>query len=200
MKKHHQVKLLIFICTLLSFNINAQTKKLKVERNHSSVNFTLPIANGITAIQGMFTDFAIEMDIENNDFTTAKISATIQAKSINTGIPDRDDHLRTTDFFDVEKYPEITFKSTKVIQVKDKNYLAKGIVEMHGIAKEMEIPFIYNGELGKNTLGFSATFSLNRLDFNIAKDFTHDTIPNFLGNEVKVEIDFWTKKRKDEKK
>lgn len=180
------------------FYIFSQTKKLKVERNHSSISFTIPVAK-ITAVKGMFNDFNIEMDIENDDLTTAKIKAIIQTKSITTGIDGRDDHLRTADFFDAEKFPEIIFESTKVTRVKDQEYLIKGMMNLHGISKEMEIPFTYNGDLGKNTLGFSAKFILNRLDFEIAKDFEHDTIPEFLGNKITIEVDFWTKKRKEKK-
>lgn len=198
MQKYFNFSLFSILFLVLPFQNYAQEKKLKVERNHSSISFTIPIGK-ITAVRGMFNDFNIEMDIDNEDLTTAKVKAIIQTKSITTGIPARDDHLRTADFFDAEKYPEIIFESEDISRLEGENYLAKGTITLHGISKEMEIPFTYNGDLGKNTLGFSAKFIINRLDFEIAKDFEHDSIPEFLGSEVKVEVDFWTKKRKDKK-
>ena len=175
--------------------ISAQTTQLVVEPNHSSVGFSIPIA-GFTRVTGKFNDIAINLDYVNEDITQSTVEAIIQAASINTGISGRDDHLRTADFFDVEKYPTITFKSSKIFPYEGK-YFALGAFSMHGVTKEVVLPFEIVKTDG-NTIGFRIRTQLNRLDYGIATDFKHTAMPDFLGDVIDVEIDFWTKKKKKE--
>ena len=182
---------------LLSSFYNQDVQLLGVESNHSTVMFSIPIA-GMTRVTGKFNDYSIDIDYVDKDITKSSITAVIQTASIDTGIPVRDQDLQSDNFFDAEKYPEITFKSSSIIK-EGANYVAKGTVFMHGISKEMDLPFKITGSSGENTIGFSSRFVIDRMDFEVAKDFKHTLIDNFLGEEVEVEIDFWTRKRKVKK-
>ena len=182
--------LILLICCGL-IQLNAQTVKVAMEPNHSTIGFVVKIAGGVTRVTGKFTDFDLEMDYVDKDLTKSKVLFTIQAASINTGIDQRDEHLRSADFFDVEKFPEITFKSS-VIRKVGETYEMDGTFSMHGISKEVTIPF----ELTSTTGYPSATirWSLNREDYGIY--FEHTSEKNFLSKEILIEIDFWTRKRK----
>src|SRR3954470_7181356 len=82
-----------------------------VDVNHSTVGFAVPILGGLSKVRGKFTNFNVAIDYDEADVTRSSVAATIKADSINTGIEARDTHLKTADFFDVAKYPEITFQS-----------------------------------------------------------------------------------------
>ncbi len=194
----------LFISTILILNMcyyvqsqsNTEIKALTVEANHSTLQFSIPIANGLTRVTGKFTDYNIDLNLDDNDLSKSSISAIIQAKSINTGIEARDDHLRAADFFDVELYPEITFVSDAIIQ-QGSNYRVEGVFAMHGVSKDMSFILEPKGSSGENTLGFSIRLSLNRIDYGVGTNFKHTTMENFLAEDIDVEIDFWTKKKKN---
>jgi polyisoprenoid-binding protein YceI len=119
----------------------------------------------------------------------------IKAASIDTGIDRRDNHLRSVDFFEVEKFPEIKFESNR-IEKRGKSFIAHGTLTMHGVAKEIALPFSVTGSnkdaTGKKmNVGYSARVTLNRRDFGI--NWTHQTVPNFVGDNIDVEIDLITK-------
>lgn len=187
--------LLLNICLFVQAQSNTEIKALTVEANHSTLQFSIPIANGLTRVTGKFTDYTIDLNLVDNDLTQSSLSAIIQAKSINTGIEARDDHLRTADFFDVETYPEITFVSN-AISAQGSNYKVDGVFSMHGVSKAMSFILEPKGSSGENTLGFSIRLSLNRIDYGIGADFKHTSMEDFLGENIDVEIDFWTKKKK----
>ena len=171
--------------------LNAQTVKVAMEPNHSTIGFVVKIAGGVTRVTGKFTDFDLEMDYVDEDITKSSVLFTIQAASINTGIDQRDEHLRSSDFFDVAKFPEITFKSTAIRAVGEA-YEMDGTFSMHGISKEVTIPFELTSKTGYPSARIR--WSLNREDYGIY--FEHTTEKNFLSKEILIEIDFWTRKRK----
>src|SRR5262245_22249976 len=90
--------------------------KYTADANHSTVGFAVSILGGMSSVIGKFTDFTVAIEYDEADITKSSVDAVIKATSIDTGIENRDKHLRTADFFDVEKYPEITFKSSSVIK------------------------------------------------------------------------------------
>ena len=195
------MKLLKQYLALLAFCLPlvclSQVRHLQVEPNHSTVGFAIPIA-GFSEVTGKFTDYQILLDWNDEDFSKSKISATIQASSINTGIPDRDDHLRTKDFFDVEKFPTITFESDSIHQIDFSHFLAYGKFSMHGLTKEIVLPFSVV-KMDGNTIGFRSVTSLSRLEYAIGTEFNHTSMPDFLSDQINVKINFWTKKIKAEK-
>ncbi|MEZ4795845.1 MAG: YceI family protein [Flavobacteriaceae bacterium] len=188
--------LLVLTMFITSYKADdTETRPLTVESNHSTVQFIVPISNGITRVTGKFNEYSIDIDYNDEDFTQSTISATIKVESIDTGIDARDDHLLTVDFFDVEQFPEITFISEEIIK-KDDSFLIKGKFTMHGVSKTIEFPLIITGKEGENTIGFSSRLTLNRVDYGVGADFKHSSMENFLSEDIHVEIDFWTKKKK----
>lgn len=175
----------------------AQVQNLTVEPNHSTIGFKVPIAGGMTLVYGRFSEFDLKLSLIDGDWTKSGASFIIQAGSIDTGIKGRDEHLRSADFFDVEKYPEIVFKISEIVEAGENTFLARGPFTMHGVTRNLEIPFQVLGVDG-NTIGIQVRMKLNRRDFGVGSGFTHSSIENFLADEIDVEINFWTKRDKRE--
>lgn len=173
----------------------AATTKYNIDVAHSNIGFAMPIMGGLSHVRGKFNDFTATIVYDDKDMTKSSVEAVIKAASIDTGIENRDKHLRTADFFDVEKYPEITFKSSHVMK-KGKGFIAHGTFTMHGVSKEIALPFTINGvnrdeKTGKTVLGVTARTTLNRRDFGI--NFARPDNPNFLGDMVEIELNLITR-------
>ena len=171
------------------------TTKYEIDTAHSNVGFSIPIMGGLSHVRGKFTEFSVTIVYDDKDVTKSSVNAVIKAASIDTGIERRDAHLRNADFFDVEKFPDITFQSSR-IEKKGKNFIAHGTFTMHGVAKEIALPFTLNGvrkdeKTGKTTLGATASVTLNRRDFGI--NFARPDNPTFLGDTVEVELNLITR-------
>jgi polyisoprenoid-binding protein YceI len=160
---------------------------------HSNISFAIPILGGLSQVRGKFTDFTVEIVYDDADVTRSSVTAVIKAASIDTGIERRDAHLRNADFFDVEKYPEITFKSTR-IERRGTQLIAHGLFQMHGVAKEIALPFTINGVRknpdGRTALGVTARATINRRDYGI--NFSRPNNPDFLGENVEIELNVVT--------
>ena len=184
---------LTLILALIS--VHGATTKYEIDTAHSNIGFSIPIAGGLSHVRGKFNEFTAEIVYDDKDVTKSSVKATIKAASIDTGIERRDAHLRNADFFDVEKYPEIIFQSTR-IEKKGKNFIAHGTFTMHGVSKEVALPFTINGvkkdeKTGKTTLGVTARVALNRKDYGI--NFARPDNPTFLGDVVEVELNLITR-------
>ncbi|KAA3619246.1 MAG: YceI family protein [Flavobacterium sp.] len=194
------ILLLAMLVIMVSFVGNPiETRKLTAETNHSTLLFSVPISNGITRITGKFNEYTIDLDYVDADFTKSVLSATVKVNSIDTGISGRDEHLRSPDFFNAEVYPEISFRSNRIEKTED-GYVAIGNFSMHGVNRELELPFVITGVDGDNTIGISSRLTIDRTIYGVGNDFKHSAIENFISNKIDVEIDFWTKKRKTPKK
>jgi len=188
----------ILTILLVSVNIAAQvstTRQYPIDLNHSTVGFSVPIMGGLSKVKGKFMDFNINLSNDEHDITKSSVNVVIKAASVDTGIEGRDKHLRTADFFDVEKFPEITFQSTR-IEKRGKQLIAHGTLTMHGVSKEIALPFTITGvdenaDKTKKNVGYSASLVLNRRDYGI--NYEHKTVPNFVGDNITVEIDLITK-------
>lgn len=174
----------------------AATTTLQVDPNHSNVSFSLPILGGISHVTGKFGSFTADLNFDKQDVTKSSVAAKIKTESISTGITARDNHLRTPDFFDAEKYPEITFTSKKV-EKKAGKYFLTGDLSMHGVTKELAFPFTIVGSCAdKKTAavagpcGFKATLQLNRKDFGIAYERKDNA--NFMGDVVDIDLNLLT--------
>jgi polyisoprenoid-binding protein YceI len=151
----------------------------------------------INNIRGRFTDYMGVILFEEQDITRSSVEITIKAESINTDFAARDEHLRTADFFDVAKYPEITFKSTRV-EKRGAGLVAVGTFTMHGVAKEIALPFRVNGKSnfqGATHLGIEAAMTIDRRDFGITWNATLDTGGLVVGNDVSIELNIEAVKR-----
>lgn len=166
-----------------------------VDKNHSTIGFAVPILGGMSKVRGKFTDFDVQITYDEADITKSSVIATIKAASIDTGIENRDKHLRTADFFDVEKYPEITFQS-KRIEKRGERLTAFGTFTMHGVSREVALPFMITGKFkdqkdGDMSIGFASKLTINRQDYGIA--WKHKDVPTFVGDEVEIELNVLTR-------
>ena len=147
----------------------------KTDPYHSSVNFTIK-HSGISLVPGEFDQFEGTLVYAKPDITDAKIDFTVETKSINTGVEMRDNHLRSADFFEVEKYPKMTFKSTKMELLKGNMYKLHGNLTIKDVTRPVVFDVTYGGsakdQKGTDKVGFSASTSINRLDYNINYDPT----------------------------
>ncbi|MEQ8711933.1 MAG: YceI family protein [Cyclobacteriaceae bacterium] len=189
--------LCIFLIQLVILSATQAQRSITVEANHSTVAFSVPIAGGVTKVLGRFNDFDLKMNLDTTAFTNSQVKFIIEVESIDTGIPDRDDHLRTPDFFDAEQFPQIIFESSQISQVGDSLYQISGDLFMHGVKSPVTLPFRLTEHTGKNIAAEIRT-TLNRIDFGVGADYEHSSMENFIGKEIAVMINFWTKTDKRE--
>lgn len=162
----------------------------KVDPAHTSVSFSVKHMV-ISTVRGSFEKFEGEITYDENDLSKWSVKGKIFVDSINTNNSDRDKHLKSPDFFDVKKYPYITFESKKFSKSGD-GYICKGILTMHGVSKEIEIPFKILGKIkdpwGNERIGVEASLKLNRQDFGISWSKTLDNGGLVVGNEVQIDL------------
>jgi polyisoprenoid-binding protein YceI len=132
--------LMILVCSITLVAQVSTGKPYPIDMNHSNVGFSVPIMNGLSKVKGKFTDFAVTLNVDEKDITKSSVNVVIKATSIDTGVENRDKHLRNADFFDVEKYPDITFQSSR-IEKKGKQFIAHGPLTVHGVTKDIALPF-----------------------------------------------------------
>ena len=166
------------------------TRTYKIDKSHSEAIFQ--VRHLVTKVRGRFTDFegAIEYNDANPEASTVNFSA--KTASIDTAEADRDKHLRSADFFDVEKYPELTFRSKKISKRGD-GYDVTGDLTIHGVTKEVTLPVAHMGKAkdpwGGDRLGFEAETTLNRKDFGLNWNAMLEAGGFLVGDEVKVSIE-----------
>jgi polyisoprenoid-binding protein YceI len=159
-----------------------------LDPNHSAVGFSVSHLV-INNVHGKFNEFSGTVVVDNNTIKEAK--GTIQVKSIDTGITKRDDHLRTPDFFDAQKYPTITFVSKRAETKGDETVLI-GDFTMHGVTKEISLPVKLSGPItdpwGGTRIGLHAKTKLTRKEFGVSYNDTSKTGSAVVGDEIEIEI------------
>lgn len=170
---------------------SAQAATYTIDVDHSAVTFK--IRHLVSKVQGAFNQFEGTFDYEPGKPELWKADAAIQAASIDTNVAARDKHLRSADFFDVEKYPTITFKSTKVEDVTESSAKLHGVLTMHGVEQPvvMDLDILGEGKdpWGSIRTGFSATTKVNRKDFGITWNKVLEAGGGLLGDEVEITIE-----------
>jgi polyisoprenoid-binding protein YceI len=170
-----------------------------VDKAHSEATFK--IRHMMSKVSGKFDDFTGSINIDAKKAAASSVEFTINATSIDTGNENRDKHLRSADFFDVEKTPTITFKSTKVAAGKKKNlYNVTGTLTMHGVSKTVTLPVEFLGFQkdpgGNEKAGFSIDTVLNRKDYGINWNKALDAGGALLSDDVNIEINIEAAKSK----
>ncbi|MFB5946490.1 YceI family protein [Albibacterium profundi] len=172
-----------------------ETSKWISDPTHSELLFKIKHLM-ITNVKGEFQKFNVSIESKGNDFSDAKVSAVIDTDSIFTNNTDRDAHLRSADFFDAEKYPKITFNSTELNKLDDDNYQLKGILDLHGIEKELILDVEFGGfakdPYGNHKAGFSVSGKLNRKDWGLNWNAALEAGGVMVSDEVRInaEIQF----------
>ncbi|KOY14284.1 YceI family protein [Paenibacillus xylanivorans] len=165
--------------------------KWEVDPDHSSVEFSVTHLM-INKIKGVFEHFEAFLSLDPNDVTTMSIQASIDANSIKTRQRQRDEHLRSDDFFHVAKYPAITFQSTNCVPAGERQYELAGNLTLHGVTK----PIIFHTVLvglnkdprGRERVGFHSTASIERNEFGLSFNSPLETGGIVVGNEVSIEL------------
>jgi len=165
------------------------TTKWALDASHSELSFKIKHLM-ITNVAGQFKKFDVSSETSGDDFSNASIMATIDVASISTNNEQRDGHLRTGDFFETEKYPAITFKSTSV-KKEGGDLIVSGQLTMKGITNpitlKVEFAGITKDLYGNTKAGFSFSGKLNRLDWGINFNSALETGGVLLSDEVKYE-------------
>ena len=175
----------------------------KVDPAHSSVNFSIEHMV-INTVHGRFRQFegSIAVDPDSGNALKAA-SGTIQAKSIDTDIEKRDNHLRSPDFFDVEKFPTITFESTE-IKKDGSDQVLVGKFAMHGVTKDVSLPFKLKGPIkgpmGNTIVGLEVNAKLNRKDYGLTWNKVIEAGGLMVGEDVTIQINAEFVKQAAEKK
>ncbi|WP_343701391.1 YceI family protein [Chitinophaga sp.] len=147
----------------------------KSDKAHSQLKFDIQHL-GVSTVSGAFTDFDATVTASKPDFSDATFELTAQATSINTGIEQRDNHLKSADFFDVANIPTLTFKSTSLKKVSEGKYQVTGNLTLHGVTKPVTLDLWYRGTIEnpmskKPTAGFRVTGNIKRSDFGVGAKF-----------------------------
>jgi polyisoprenoid-binding protein YceI len=159
---------------------------------HSEIGFKITHWM-VNKVHGSFDKFEGQISYDEKNVEKSKVDVTIDTASINTRNDMRDKHLKSPDFFDVEKFPQATFKSSKVEKAKDgKGLDVSGDLTLHGITKPVVLKVTIPGKIednyGNTRLGFEATTTLKRTDFGIAWNKTNKTGTTMLGDDVEIDI------------
>lgn len=164
-----------------------KTTKWAIDPTHSEITFKVKHLM-ISNVKGEFRTF--QANIDGEDFTNSTISANIDASSISTNNDDRDTHLKSPDFFEVEKYPEITFVSKSIKKVDDDEYQLVGDLTIKGTTKEITLDTEFGGFMkdpyGNEKVGFSINGKLNRKDFGLNWNAALEAGGVMVGNEIKI--------------
>ena len=170
--------------------VAASAANYQVDPAHSTVGFAIKHL-GISDVRGVFTNFSGTVEFDSAKPEAFRASGTVQVSSINTGNKTRDDHLRSPDFFDATKLPEIKFETTGV-QKAGGGWVVKGQFTMHGVTKEIALRGELSGPVqdpwGKSRIGIEATTVLNRQDYGIKWNKALDKGGLMIGDEVKISL------------
>ena len=162
-----------------------------LDPTHTRLGFSTRHAM-VTTVRGAFTDFAGEAVVDTENPAASKVTVTIKSASVDTGVADRDGHLRSADFFDAETYPEITFVSTDVVRDGD-DWTITGDLTIKDVTKPLTIDFESTGSakdpFGNTRLGFEGKAVLNRKDWGLTWNAALETGGLLVSDKIKLDFD-----------
>jgi polyisoprenoid-binding protein YceI len=179
----------LFVTLLLSTFLFSQTT-WKSDPMHSKLAFSI-VHHGIADISGLFKTFEATATTNKTDFSDAVFELSAELSSIDTGVEMRDDHLRGIAFFEADKFPKMTFKSTSIKKILKDKYKLMGSLTLHGITKPVTINMWYRGsfenpETKAITAGFQFSGIIKRSDFNIGTEFPE----TMISDKVNIKADW----------
>jgi len=168
------------------------TNNWNIDASHSGINFSVRHMV-VSKVRGRFAKYSGTIDLDDGDLTRSFLEAKIDASSVDTGTPQRDAHLRSPDFFDVEKYPELRFRSTRIERVDGDRYRVVGDLTIRDVTREVWLDVEYGGRAkdpwGNERIGFIATTSLDRKDFGLGWNQVLEAGGVLVGDRVDVELE-----------
>lgn len=184
----HKLLMALLLLAAATARTTLAADTYQVDPAHSTIGFSIAHLV-INEVKGRFGEFTGTLTVAGNRITA--IRGTIQVKSIDTGIAKRDEHLRSPDFFDAEKFPTIAFES-KHIEQRGAKQIVTGTFTMHGVSKEIVLPVIVKGPIkdpwGKTRIGLKTHLELNRKDYGLTWNKALETGGVMVGEEVEIEI------------
>ncbi|GAP15050.1 uncharacterized conserved protein [Longilinea arvoryzae] len=164
----------------------------KIDNAHTVIEFAVRHMM-ISTVRGRFERFDGNVDFNETNTASSSVDVRIETASINTNEPQRDNHLRSADFFESEKYPYLTFKSTRVEQLDDTTGRIYGDLTIRNITHPVVLETEYNGQArspwGKFSAGFTANTKINRKDWNLVWNQTLETGGVLVGDDIKIHIE-----------
>jgi len=171
MKKTVCIFVMVFsILLIVSFAL-AEAEKWEIDKAHSNIYFD--VRHTYATVRGQFDDFSGTVKFDPDNMTVSSVKFEVKTKSINTGIPNRDNHLRSEEFFAANQYPFMIFESTGVKLKEGNQYTLVGNLTIKGKTNEMAVPLTYFGtrenplKKGKMVAGFETRFSIDRLEYQV---------------------------------
>ena len=163
-----------------------------IDEVHSKIRFSVKHMV-IAEVEGQFNKFDFNLINEQEDFSSSQVELIIEAGSVDTRNNDRDNHLRSADFFDVQKFPTIKFTSTSVKKINDEKYKMLGDLTIKDYTKPIELDVTYGGQIkdpwGNTRAGFNVKGSLNRFDYGLKWNNLIETGGAVVGKNINVNCD-----------
>lgn len=160
-----------------------------IDPSHSSLHFSVKHMI-ISQTKGAFGDYTLKVESKGADFTDAKIELEIDVNSINTNVTDRDNHLRSADFFDVATYPKIKFVSTSMKTINGEDFILKGNMTIKDVTKEMEFKVNFGGQVidpwGNVRAGFTLEGAIDRFEYGLTWNALIESGGAMVGKSVKL--------------
>lgn len=167
------IKTVFFLLAVILFSGFAQAAPVEWNIDKAHSNFYFDIRHIFSTIRGSFDGFTGKILIDTERPEASSVTFDIEVKSVYTGINQRDNHLRTKDFFDASKFPLMKFRSKEIKSIGDNKYLMTGDFTIKDVTKTIEVPFVYLGvkdnpsKQGELVSGFDAEFTIDRLAYNV---------------------------------
>lgn len=166
--------------------------KWAVDVLHSGIEFSVKHMM-IAKVKGSFHAFEAQIEADPTDLTSASIAVEVDLSSVDTRNGDRDAHLKSADFFDVENHPKLKFQSTQITKTGDGEYDITGSLTLHGVTRSETFSVTYEGTgkdpWGNEKVGFSGTGSIKRSDYGLTYNAVLETGGVLIGDEVKISIE-----------
>lgn len=192
---------IIFLQNTLKFSLGAalflaanlaSATDYTIDPSHSAVTFKIRHL-AISSVAGSFGTFEGNISFNPDKVDESKAEASIKAESIDTANKKRDDHLRSADFFEVAKFPELKFVSQKVVPISKERFQVKGDLTLHGVTKPVTLDVTYNGKAkdfeNNERVAFSANTTVNRKDFGLTWNKVIEAGAVVVGDEVKIDLE-----------
>jgi polyisoprenoid-binding protein YceI len=176
----------LFVCLIVILACLCKPVSAQKQWELQSAAVTFTIKNAGLTVDGKFGGATASIVFDANNYVQASIEASIESKTIDTGIGSRDNHLRKEDYFDVKKFPIMTIKSKKINKLGDNRFEGTFELTLKGISKEIKIPFSYQQE-SNGAASLRASFEINRLDYQVGKSSW------LMGDKVKINVLFTVK-------
>jgi len=184
------IKILASVAVLTVFGTALAGDIYQIDPVHSSISFKIRHLV-ISKVKGRFDEFSGTIDFNEKELSRSKAEVEIATASVDTDNKDRDQHLKSAEFFDVKKYPTMTFKS-KRIDRKGEKLVAVGDLTLHGVTREVELPIEFGGKIvdpwGKTRIAFEGNATIDRTQFGLKWSKTMDNGGLMVGNEVNISL------------